>query len=147
MIIDSPGTTIVGGLSLAGGTPFQPIDDESAFSVYELESGMGVGVVLNNGALRPYLLFYPSLQLPPFARDERSWRRWSFCDADDRTASLNMDAEDGEIRFTVNDVPRDVIAVEERIEEGLSFLESLRPRLLGYVRDQWRREGSAPACR
>lgn len=130
-------STIVDGVSLAGGTPFLPVDGDSACSVYELPSGLSVGVVYETGSVLPYLVFRPSIQMPPFARDLRRWRQWCFCDDDDRTTVVSMDPADGEVRYLVHIAPGDIEGTERAIREGVAFMDELSGRLLRYIREQW----------
>ena len=135
-IIARTGSTPWDGQVIAGGTPFVPIDEDSAFATYERQ-GVTCTVAYETGRDYHYLRFCPAWQLPRGARDERAWRRFVFGLDDDRALEIHMDPADGEVRYSYSETPLDDLDdIERSIEAGLELVCGVYPEVARHVADQ-----------
>jgi hypothetical protein len=119
---------------LACGERLIPADDESAHATY-LRHGRVCGITYDTSTTSPHLRFSPGYQLPPCARDKRSFKRFVWECEDERAVNLTLDERDGELTLFCNDRDLDD-TIEDTIEEYLEFLlgDAFHDELVAYVR-------------
>ncbi len=110
-----------------------PADKESAHAVY-VRHGRACGITFEVGTSRPYLRCNPGYQLPPYARDNKSFKRFVWGCEDDRAVNIRLDKRDGELYFFCDD---DDLSenLEEKVEGCLEFLlgSTFYDELVKYV--------------
>lgn len=118
MIIANPATPFDN--QIICGERLVPADKDSAHATY-MRHGRACGVTYESGASHPFLRFHPGYQLPRWARDKRSFKRFVWECEDDRAVNITLDPDDGELAYICHDdnVNEDL---EELIEDTLEFL-------------------------
>ena len=126
-------STPVDGLRVLGET-FIPVGEGASQAIFE-RNGRTCGITYKNGAVRPYLRCAPGYQLPPWARDGRSWKRFTWSCEDNRAINITVDERDGELIYCGRNISKgeDIAAA---VEDCLDLLlgDVFYSELVGYVR-------------
>lgn len=131
MIIENPATPFDN--QVICGERFVPADKDSAHATF-VRHGRVCGITYESGTTSPYLRCNPGYQLPPYARDKKSFKRFVWECEDDRAVNVRLDVRDGELVYICRDDNLNE-HIEETIEGCLEFLlgDTFHDELVDYV--------------
>lgn len=140
MIIAEP-TTMFGKESVFG-EKLIPSQKELAYATY-VRHGRICGIHFGMQGPVAYARFTPGYQLPPIARDEDAFGRFTWRCENDLATELQVDENDGEIYLSVINQELDICRpdmvdtwLDETIDEYLEFLlgDTFHDELVEFVR-------------